>query len=72
MGVAMALSQQACQQLWGTHIASRLCDGAIAGLIAWPSDACGAMSICTNEAPLSEAQRATLARAAIERRCAAF
>lgn len=61
-----------CVPKWGEKGEERLCESAIAGRIAWPSDKCRAMSVCANSAQLTEAQRAQLAGIAMEHRCAAF
>jgi hypothetical protein len=48
---------------WEAKNAWSKCEGAVAGSIAWPSDAgeaCGAMRMCQNEAALNPQQRAAL------------
>ena len=73
LGAALTASAlSGCQPQWGSKGEERLCEGAIAGRVPWPSDPCRAMSVCANSAQLTEAQRAQLARIAMEHRCAAF
>ena len=48
---------------WDAKDAWSKCEGAVAGSIAWPRDpaqACEAMHMCANEAPLDPAQRSAL------------
>jgi hypothetical protein len=51
---------------WDGKTAWKRCDSAIAGRTSWPiaaPDACAAMHLCANEAPLVEAQKRLLKQA---------
>jgi len=51
---------------WDGKTAWRRCDSAIAGRTSWPQspqDACAAMHLCANEAPLSDSQKQQLTQA---------
>jgi hypothetical protein len=51
---------------WNGKTAWKRCDSAIAKRTSWPAaagEACAAMSMCTNEAPLTDRQKQTLAQA---------